>query len=52
MPLRSRTGTFTEAMRATALVAAALPAVASFVAYRLIPDGERTPRPAARAGAP
>ncbi len=44
------TGTFTEAMQGTALVAAALLAVASFVAYRLIPVG--SPRPAVRADAP
>jgi len=44
------TGTFTEAMQGTALVAAALLAVASFVAYRLIPGG--SPRPAVRADAP
>jgi len=44
------TGTFTEAMQGTALVAAALLAVASFVAYRLIPGG--SPRPAVRANAP
>lgn len=43
------TGTFTEAMQGTALVAALL-AVASFVAYRLIPGG--SPRPAVRANAP
>ncbi|GGM70014.1 MFS transporter [Lentzea pudingi] len=46
------TGTFTEAMQGTAMVAAALVALASFVAYRLIPNGERTPRPAARADVP
>jgi DHA2 family multidrug resistance protein-like MFS transporter len=44
------TGTFTEAVRGTAFVAAALLAVASFVAYRLIPNA--TPRPGVRAGAP
>ncbi|WP_442916785.1 hypothetical protein [Lentzea sp. NBC_00516] len=44
------TGTFTEAMQGTALVAAALLAVAAFVAYRLIPSG--TPRPAVRATVP
>ncbi|RDI21561.1 MFS transporter [Lentzea flaviverrucosa] len=48
----ARTGTFTEAMQGTALVAAVLLVVASFVAYRLIPNAERTPRPAVRAGAP
>jgi DHA2 family multidrug resistance protein-like MFS transporter len=48
----ARTGTFTEALQGTALVAAVLLAVAAFVAYRLIPDGERTPRPAAGADAP
>ncbi|MET9227913.1 MFS transporter [Lentzea sp. NPDC003310] len=46
------TGTFTEAMQGTAMVAAVLLAVASYVAYRLIPNGERTPRPAVRADAP
>ncbi|MEU3643903.1 MFS transporter [Lentzea sp. NPDC034063] len=44
------TGTFTEAMQGTALVAAALLAVAAFVAYLLIPSG--TPRPAVRATVP
>ncbi|SDK07455.1 MFS transporter, DHA2 family, multidrug resistance protein [Lentzea albidocapillata subsp. violacea] len=48
----AREGTFTEAMQGTALVAAVLLAVASFVAYRLIPNGERTPRPAVRADVP
>lgn len=48
----ARAGIFTEAMQGTALVAAVLPAVAAFVAYRLIPDGARTPRPAAGADAP
>ncbi|MDX3660746.1 MFS transporter [Streptomyces sp. ID05-26A] len=46
------TGTFTEAMQGTAMVAAALVALASFVAYRLIPNGERTPAPAVRADVP
>ncbi|MGW6445831.1 MFS transporter [Lentzea sp. NPDC055074] len=45
-------GTFTEAMQGTAMVAAALVALASFVAYRLIPNGERTPAPAVRADVP
>lgn len=44
------TGTFTEAVQGTAFVAAALLALASLVAHRLIPNG--TPRPGARAGAP
>ena len=44
------TGTFTEAMQGTALVAAALLAVAAFVAHRLIPS--ETPRPAVRATVP
>ncbi|WP_394620712.1 MFS transporter [Lentzea sp. JNUCC 0626] len=44
------TGTFTEAMQGTALVAAALVALAAFVAYRLIPNEK--PQPAVRAGAP
>lgn len=48
----ARAGACTEAMQGTALVTAGLLAVASFVAYRLIPNAERTPRPAVRAGAP
>ena len=44
------TGTFTEAVQGTAFVAAALLALASFVAHRLIPSG--TPRPAVRADVP
>ncbi|MDX8035431.1 MFS transporter [Lentzea sp. BCCO 10_0856] len=48
----ARTGTFTEAMQGTALVSAALLAVASFVAYRLIPSGTASPRPVVRADAP
>lgn len=36
-------GTFTEAMQGTALVAAGLLAVASWVAYRLIPSGSEVP---------
>ncbi|MFS8098928.1 MFS transporter [Lentzea alba] len=44
-------GTFTEAVQGTSLVAAGLLAVASFVAYRLIPTGA-TPRPGVRADAP
>lgn len=39
------TGTFTEAMQGTALVAAALVAVASWVAYRLIPSHTPEPTP-------
>ncbi|MCP2241660.1 MFS transporter [Lentzea aerocolonigenes] len=46
----ARSGTFTEAMQGTALVAAVLLVVASFVAYRLIPSAR--PRPAVRADAP
>ncbi|WP_245848482.1 MFS transporter [Lentzea kentuckyensis] len=37
----ARAGTFTEAMQGTALVAAALLALAAFVAYRLIPNEVR-----------
>ncbi|HEX8869004.1 MAG TPA: hypothetical protein VF821_25315, partial [Lentzea sp.] len=43
------TGTFTEAMQGTALVAAGLLAVASLVAYRLIPSARE--RRAVHAGA-
>lgn len=46
----ARSGTFTGAMQGTALVAAALLGVASWVAYRLIPSAR--PRPAVRADAP
>jgi DHA2 family multidrug resistance protein-like MFS transporter len=46
----ARSSTFTEAMQGTALVAAVLLVVASFVAYRLIPSAR--PRPAVRADAP
>ena len=39
----ARTGTFTEAMQGTSLVAAALLAVAAFVAHRLIPSDAKVP---------
>ncbi|PWK82806.1 DHA2 family multidrug resistance protein-like MFS transporter [Lentzea atacamensis] len=42
----ARAGTFTEAMQGTALVAAGLLVVASFVAYRLVPEHREAAEPA------